>query len=138
MFRSMQSQGSSDDGPVVDIASLIDVVFLLLIFFLVTSSFARESVLPITPAKASTATSSERVRLRVSITAEGAVYEDGDRLELGELARRVVERRERSGLRSVVVIPDQEAPSGRLVEVMDAVRGAGIADIAVVAEKVAR
>lgn len=136
MFRSVQNdQEGSGDGPVVDIASLIDVVFILLIFFLVTSTFVKDTVLEVRRAQASSATSTQRVSMRVSITAAGHVFTEGVEVDLEELGRRVERSIVRDELRSVVVIPDRDVPAGRLVEVMDRVRAAGMYDIAVAAER---
>jgi biopolymer transport protein ExbD len=136
MFSSIQSRRDGDSGPVVDIAPLIDVVFLLLIFFLVTTTFVKDTIVDVQRAEAKSAASTERISLRVSITADGGVYSEGAAVDLAELGRRVERAVASQDLRSVIVIPDREVPAGRLVEVMDAVRQAGMRDVAIAAERV--
>ncbi len=134
MFRSVQSRPGAEPGALVDIAPLIDVVFLLLLFFLVSSTFLQDTGVRVERARAAGATS-QLAGLRVSITAAGNLYAEGEPLDLSELARRVAERRAREELRSVLLIPDKDAAAGRLVEVLDAVRRAGVDDVAIAAER---
>lgn len=134
MFRSVQSRPGAEPGALVDIAPLIDVVFLLLLFFLVSSTFLQDTGVRVERARAASATS-QLAGLRVSITAAGNLYAEGEPLDLSELARRVAERRAREELRSVLLIPDKDAAAGRLVEVLDAVRRAGVDDVGIAAER---
>ena len=134
MFPSLQARRGTDDETAVDIAPLIDVVFILLIFFLVSSTFLQDTGVEVQRAEAATATASESLSLRLSITAAGNVYTGGEQVDLGELGRRVAQGKARGDVLSVLIIPDREASSGRLVEVMDVIRAAGIQQIAIAAE----
>jgi biopolymer transport protein ExbD len=130
MFRSVQSR-EQPSGPPVDIAPLIDVVFILLLFFLVSSTFARDSGVEVTRPQAAVAQFFEPSAMRISVTASGDIYTAGVRVSLAELRAKVGEFVARQTRRSVVVIPDADVPAGRLVEVMDAARLAGATDVAV-------
>ena len=138
MFRSIQ-RGEGDEGMgssnELGILNLIDVLFVLLLFFLITSSFSEETVVKVDRAQASTAQSTEATNLRVSITASGAVYTEGVAVELTELKRRVERAIARDRTSSAIVIPDRAVPAGRLVEVVDAIREAGIQNVAIAAER---
>lgn len=131
MFQSMQQRGKGESLVAIDIAPLIDVVFILLLFFLVTASFVRETGVDVQRPQASTGAALSPDAMRLSITESGAVYTEGQRVELPELQLRV-----RSFLSStpggpVIVIPDVRVPSGRLIEVMDAARAAGAVHVAI-------
>ncbi|MFT5288306.1 MAG: biopolymer transport protein ExbD [Planctomycetota bacterium] len=135
MFQSVRNSNKSDGQAVVDIAPLIDVVFILLIFFLVTTTFVKDTVLEVDRAEASNAQPTDAVSMRISVAASGAVYAEGKPVELDELARRVQRAMQRDDLRSVIVIPDRAVPAGRLIEVIDLVRGMGMENIALAAER---
>ena len=138
MFRSIQ-RGEGDEGMgssnELGILNLIDVLFVLLLFFLITSSFSEETVVKVDRAQAATAQSTEATGLRVSITASGAVYTEGVAVELAELKRRVERAIARDRSSSAIVIPDRAVPAGRLVEVVDVIREAGIQNVAIAAER---
>lgn len=139
MFTPIRNRRSEDSsGAAVDIAPLIDVVFILLIFFLVTTTFVKDTVLEVDRADSTSAQSTSDLSARVSITADGSVFTEGTEVDLAELGRRVQRAVAREELRSVIVIPDREARAGRVVEVMDAVRDAGMENVAIAAERVAR
>lgn len=134
MFRSVQNRDQAA-GPPIDIAPLIDVVFILLLFFLVSATFARDAGVEVTRPEAAMTQMLEPRALRISVTASGDVYTDGARVSLAELRSKVGEFVARQTRPSVVVIPDADVPAGRLVEVMDAARLAGATDIAVAASR---
>lgn len=115
----------------VDIAPLIDIVFILLIFFLVTTTFNRDTGVQVARPQATVSRSLESSSMRVSVTAGGHVYTDGRRVSLDELRSKVSAFVSRERDRTVVVIPDGDLPSKKLVEVMDAARLGGARDVAV-------
>jgi biopolymer transport protein ExbD len=129
MFRSVQSREQSS-GVLVDIAPLIDVMFILLLFFLVSSTFARDSGVSVTRPQASMTQSLEPTSMRVSVTAGGDIYAEGARVSIDELRSKVSSFVAREKRRTVIVIPDEEVSAGRLVEVMDAARLGGADDVA--------
>jgi biopolymer transport protein ExbD len=129
MFRSVQNRDQSN-GVLVDIAPLIDVMFILLLFFLVSSTFVRDTGVSVTRPQASMSQSLEPTSMRVSVTASGDVYAEGSRVSLEELRAKVAAFVAREKRRAVVVIPDVEVSAGRLVEVMDAAKLAGAEDVA--------
>ncbi|MDA1014536.1 MAG: biopolymer transporter ExbD [Planctomycetota bacterium] len=131
MFNSVQSNPDKSPAAIVDIAPLIDIVFILLIFFLVTATFVRDTGVKVSRPQAAAVQILEPTGLRVSITAGGDVYMDGSRVTLLELRNRVEEFVAGGRNQSVIVIPDEDLPAGRLIEVMDAARLAGANDVAV-------
>ena len=130
MFRSLQSREQSN-GVLVDIAPLIDVMFILLLFFLVSSTFVRDTGVAVARPQAAAAQALEPTSLRVSVTAAGDVYVEGNRVSVEELRAKVSAFVARERQRTVIVIPDADVSAGRLVEVMDAARLGGAEDVAV-------
>lgn len=104
-------------------ASMTDVIFLLLIFFMVTSTFVFPTALEITLPE-----SSEQVAIkptaRVFIDAEGQIYlslagEEPVRLDNASLAGRLVADKQQNPSQSIAVFADTEVTYGKLVEVLD-------------------
>lgn len=135
MFKSMQTRSQGSSAALVDIAPLIDIVFILLIFFLVTATFVRDTGVQVSRPQAAVTQTLEPTSLRVSVTAAGDVYADGHRVTLDELRAKVSEFITHQRMRSVIVIPDEEVQAGRLIEVMDVARRGGATDVALATEQ---
>ena len=136
MFRSVQQRDSKSAATMVDIAPLIDVVFILLIFFLVTATFVRDTGVDVVRPQATQTRSLEPSAMRVSITASGDIYTEGRRVTADELQARVQSFIAEQNKRSVIVIPDAEVTAGTLIEVMDAARRGGATDVALATKKI--
>ncbi|MDX1683242.1 MAG: biopolymer transporter ExbD [Phycisphaeraceae bacterium] len=132
MFTSVQDRMRDDrQVALVDIAPLIDIVFILLIFFLVTTTFVRDTGLEVNRPEAAAAVNVEPESFRVSIAASGAIHTGGQEVDLGQLQRAIRDFVTREQEHAVLVIPDKDVPAGRLVQVMDAAKLGGARDIAV-------
>ena len=131
----MQFRSKKRQEPVLEITPLIDVVFLLLLFFMVTTQFASlpgiKLTLPgIKPGNSVTATS----KIEVQITAAGDIYVGGNPVTEANLAQ--VLRREAIDPESAVVVlmADEMLPHGRVVGVMDIIRQAGLKRVVLAAK----
>ncbi len=132
--RSRLGGGSAlDDSTEVDInmAPLIDMVFILLIFFLVTASFVRESGVEIRRPEAVTAEAEDTVGLMVGVTSAGDIFIDRRPVDAQNL-RAVVELfLVENPAGGVLIQADRECSTGRLVAVLDQCRLAGAENVAV-------
>jgi biopolymer transport protein ExbD len=136
MFQSMQSKQKNNTAVLaIDVAPLIDIIFILLIFFMVSTTFIRETGIEISRPRASDTHTLEGAPLRVSIAASGALYCEGKILDLEQLQGRVESFAERNPAEGVVIIPDESVSAGRLVAVMDITRLAGKKDITIATRK---
>ena len=127
--RGLTAEGG--DAGEVNLTPMLDVVFIMLIFFIVTTSFIKESGVEIERPESSAASPQPDAQLMVAITSGGAVWVDGrpvDAHRVGEAVATLV-----SGDGGVVIQADREATTGRLIEVMDRIREAGVEQIAVAA-----
>ena len=116
-------------------APLIDMVFILLIFFMVTTVFTRETGVEINRPQASSSEALDKKSLMIGIDPKGNVYIEQHRVDLLGL-RAVVERRlQMDPDRNIVIISDEESRTGILVQVMDECRLAGASNIAIAAKK---
>lgn len=108
----------------VDMSPLIDIVFLLLIFFAVTTTFLEDSGMDLELPESSTATSTEAAAIVVEIGAEGEIRLSGEVVTAEELTRRVGELSEEER-RRITVRADRSVDLGIAVRVIDALREGG-------------
>jgi len=117
-----------DDGLELNLTPLIDIVFLLLIFFMVSTTFIGAADIKVSlPSAKSNISAKQSSPIVVSIAKDGGVFIDKARVQLTELKSKL------SGQSSstLIVRADQQARHGRVVEVMDLAREAGISKLAI-------
>ena len=109
----------------LDISPLLDVVFLLLIFFLVTTTFMPDASMDLELPESTTATQSEVAATVVTVGEDGGVQIDGDNVSMQELERTIAallpEEREK-----ITVRADARVDYGVIVRIIDALRNAGV------------
>ncbi|MFW5959858.1 MAG: ExbD/TolR family protein [Chitinivibrionales bacterium] len=118
----------------VNISPLLDMVFILLIFFVITTNFSRETGLDVNKPRAASASYQGNNIILIGISREGAVYIHGKRVSLDELV--TVLKRElnaRPDLKAVIV-GDRHSELGMSVKAMDACLSAGVKNVSVAAE----
>ena len=118
----------------INVAPLIDMVFILLIFFLVTTSFVAETGVTVDRAVVETATSLERENIVISIDAHGNLYMEGKTLRLPSLGAMVRQQVSATG-RPVVIIADAASRHDILMSVIDVCKKAGAPAISLAAER---
>jgi len=117
----------------LNIAPLIDMVFILLIFFLVTTSFVKETGVDINRPVASTAVSKEKAAIMVGITAEGRIYMEKREIDIRAVRANVERSLAESPESRVIVVADRESKTGTVIKVMDGCRLAGAANVSLAA-----
>lgn len=115
----------------IDISPLIDMVFILLIFFMVSTTFVKDMKLELErPAAASGVTASTKA-VRLYIDANGDTFLDGAPIQIWVLQSRLRDLLKTMTAKAVLVITDDGVPAGKLVEVVDQARLAGATDVGV-------
>jgi biopolymer transport protein ExbD len=123
-------------GPRIEMLPLIDIVFLLLVFFIYAMlSMAVHRALPIALPKSATAEIDNRPLLSVSITHEGFVYIDRQLVELTDLPAILESKTGEEKDRGVQVFADRLVEYQRLFVVLDSIKKAGISKISLQAER---
>ena len=134
MKRLRLSASISSQGVEVNMAPLIDCVFLLLIFFIVTTVFVEETGVDIRKPRAVTAEDLDRHSLLLALTAEGEVVHAGRTLSLPGV-RGLVAQQMREREVPVVILADIDSRSGRLVELIDECKLGGAPRVSVAAAR---
>lgn len=123
------------DEVQVDLTPMLDIVFIMLIFFIVTSAFVRESGIEVERPQASHVIDKKEAGVFVAITANNEIFLDKQRVDVERLQSRLESVLLNTTSRSLVIQADDKALNGVVVKVMDAARGAGISQIALAADK---
>ncbi|KAA9129855.1 biopolymer transporter ExbD [Marinihelvus fidelis] len=127
-MRYRERKDTVDD---INISPLIDMVFILLIFFMVSTTFVKDMKLDLNRPAASTATTASTKAIRLYIDNAGDIYLDGEPVRVWVIQSRIRDLLAGSTGKSVLVITDDGVPAGRLVEVVDQARLAGATDVGV-------
>lgn len=119
----------------LNMGPLIDMVFILLIFFLVTTSFVRESGVEVKRPIASTAEKQEKTTLIVAVTEGGMIYIDEKLIDIRSVRSTMERFKVENPKGNVVITADRNSLFGVSIEVLDEVRAAGISNVVVAATK---
>jgi biopolymer transport protein ExbD len=117
--RGMAAQGGASGGGgegEIDLTPMLDVVFIMLIFFIVTSSFVKEPGADITKADALTTTSCVRGTIIFAINAAGEIYYDKKQLPIGRAFRLAEAAKKEAPKANIVIQADVDAPTSVLSE----------------------
>jgi len=132
MRRRRHTDQLADESD-INLAPLLDIVFIMLIFFVVTTSFVKESGIEVNRPTAQTAERREHSNILIAIAPNGEIWIDKRPVDIRAL-RAVVERMLAENPEgSVIVQGDREAQIGLLVEVMDQVRKGGVSNVSIAA-----
>ena len=119
----------------IDISPMIDMVFILLIFFIVTSTFTRETGIDVTKPKASSAKELAKESILIGITRQGTVHINETQVNLSSLQTILKQMMAESPDRPVIIVSDRDAPSGAIVDVLDECNIAKVRKVSISAEE---
>ena len=125
-----------DEESEVNLTPMIDVVFIMLIFFIVTASFVKESGIDINRPDAATAERKEKGNILVAISAEGQIWIDRRQVDPRALRANIERMHAENPHGAVIIQADQESKNKLLVQVMDAARLAGVKSISIATNQI--
>lgn len=117
----------------LDISPLIDMVFILLIFFVVTSTFTRETGVDVTKPQAQSASTLEKENILIAITREGTIHINERQVDIAGMKDILSQIIQRNPDREAVLIADKNSQTGILVQVMDACTMSGVKKVSIAA-----
>lgn len=129
-MRKSYSQMHAEEENSIDLTPMLDVVFIMLIFFIVTASFIKETGIDVNRPDASTAQQVEKASILIAVRDNGEVWMDRRRIDIRQVRANIERMRAENPQGSVVVQADQKATTDIVVRVLDSAREAGVYDVA--------
>jgi biopolymer transport protein ExbD len=125
----MRFRSSRRAAPEINLTSLIDILFIVLVFLVLTTTFKESTWLRVALPEASTAEPVQETvpgPIRVTIDRSELIYVDDTLVPLEDLTGRLLELAPSRGSREVVLTADRQATHGRVIGVLDRIRRAGL------------
>lgn len=134
-MRRFRHSSATETASTVDISPLIDVVFLLLIFFIVTTVFVKETGVEISKPRAASSQDLDKRAILLAVTAEGRVWHGGREIGADGVRAVVAALLEEDATSPVVIRADAAAATEATVRVIDAAKLAGATSVSLATEK---
>jgi len=132
----MARKHATQDEPEINITPMLDIVFIMLIFFIVTTTFVRETGVTVDKPEAISAIPRPQGNVLIGVDSNSQIWMNGSQIELGDVRTQVQRARAENPEGSVILISDKGARTGTLVDVMDQVQAAGVMRMAISAEQI--
>ena len=132
-MRGQKKTSSEEESP-IDLTPMLDVVFIMLIFFIVTATFVKESGIDVNRPQAATAVVKEKANILVAIDAHNKVWINRREVDIRSVRANIERLHAENPKGTVVIQADRDSRNEVHVQVMDASRLAGVYEIALAAE----
>ncbi len=126
---------TQEEETEINITPMLDVVFIMLIFFIVTTSFIKETGIDPNRPEAETAIANSHGNILIAISEFDQVWMNKNQVDLAQIRAMVESAVAEIPESSVIIIADEKASTGILIDLMDQVRLGGVANIMVAAEE---
>ncbi|CUA83299.1 MULTISPECIES: ExbD/TolR family protein [Pseudidiomarina] len=123
-----------EEDAAIDMTPMLDIVFIMLIFFIVTTSFVKEAGIDVNKPEASQAEKKPSANIFIAIRANGEVWMDKRMVDVERVGANIERLLAEQPTDIVVIQADEEAKHGVVVKVMDQIKEAGIDKISIAAE----
>ncbi len=130
-----RKRARQEEAADIDITPMLDIVFIMLIFFIVTATFVKESGIDVTRPDAETAVKQNRVAILIAIRDNNEIWINRRQVDLASVRANVEKLHAENPQGGAVIQADRQAETGVLVEIMDQVRLAGVGAISIAAEE---
>ena len=127
-------RAKKDVASEVNLTPMLDVVFIMLIFFIVTASFVKEAGIDVSRPDAATAERKERGNILVAITQNGQIWINKRQVDPRAVRANIERMHAENPQGAVVIQADEHSENGLLVQVMDAARLAGVYEVSIAAD----
>ncbi|MEX1033795.1 MAG: biopolymer transporter ExbD [Cellvibrionaceae bacterium] len=131
----MDTNGQAEDELEVNMTPMLDIVFIMLIFFIVTAVFVKESGVEVLRPEAKTATTIKRVSTLIGITGDNQIWIDNRQVQLDEVRTLVSQLKQENPKGNVVITADAQSDSRVVVEVVQQLNDFDIAGVSIATTK---
>ncbi|WP_100915171.1 ExbD/TolR family protein [Pseudoalteromonas spongiae] len=124
-----------EENEEINMTPMLDVVFIMLIFFIVTATFVKEAGIDVNRPEAATAVQKERANILVAISDKGEIWINKRQVDVRAVQANIERLHAENPQGSVVIQADKKATTDTLIKVMDAARSAGVFDVSIAAQE---
>ncbi|XQW84039.1 ExbD/TolR family protein [Thalassotalea piscium] len=132
LSKILQEQEEAEE---INMTPMLDVVFILLIFFIVTASFVKEAGIEVNRPEAATAVKKERANILVAISDTGEIWINKRQVDVRAVQANIERLKAENPQGTVVIQADKKATTDILIKVMDSARAAGVYDVSIAADE---
>ena len=132
LAKVLQEQEEAEE---INMTPMLDVVFILLIFFIVTASFVKEAGIEVNRPEAATAVKKERANILVAISDKGDIWINKRKVDVRAVQANIERLKAENPQGTVVIQADKKATTDILIKVMDSARAAGVYDVSIAAQE---
>jgi biopolymer transport protein ExbD len=129
-FNQVQQEEESE----INITPMLDVVFIMLIFFIVTATFVKEAGIDVNRPDAATAVKKEKANILIAIGPNNDIWIDRRQIDIRSVRPNIERLHAENPQGSVVIQADKESKTDTLIQVMDASRQAGVFNVSIAAQ----
>ncbi|MAZ89081.1 MAG: biopolymer transporter ExbD [Cellvibrionaceae bacterium] len=130
-----RNKAAEEEQNAIDLTPMLDVVFIMLIFFIVTATFIKEAGIEITRPEATTALLKKNANILIAVSSNNEVWIDKARIDIRAVKGSIERLHAENPKGAVVIQADDESNIETLTKVAEAAREAGVLDVSVSTEK---
>ena len=134
-MKQFFNQTQVEEESEINITPMLDVVFIMLIFFIVTATFVKEAGIEVNRPDAATATKAENANILIAIGANNDIWIDRRMIDIRSVRPNIERLHAENPQGSVVIQADKESKTDTLIQVMDAARQAGVFNVSIAANE---
>tara|TARA_R110002096_G_scaffold266710_1_gene460321 strand:+ start:114013 stop:114414 length:402 start_codon:yes stop_codon:yes gene_type:complete len=118
----------NQDDAAIDMTPMLDIVFIMLIFFIVTASFLKEAGIEVNRPEGSNAESQDKANIMIAITADDEIWMEKRRIDARAVRANVERLKAENPEGTIVIQADEDSSTGVVAEIIDSLNGAGYTD----------
>ena len=134
MRRQANRFSRTDEDSDINLTPMLDVVFIMLIFFIVTATFIKQAGIEVLRPEALTGEQKPTVSVLVAISGNGDIWIDKKRVDVATVRAHIERIHAENPKGGLVIQADRDAKSEKLMAVLNAARGAGLTEVAISTE----
>ena len=134
-MKQFFNQAPQEEESEINITPMLDVVFIMLIFFIVTATFIKEAGIDVNRPDAQTAVKQEKANILIAIGPNNDIWIDRRQVDIRSVRPNIERLHAENPQGSVVIQADKESKTDTLIQVMDASRQAGVFNVSIAAQE---